>query len=137
MKWLRLYSDVLDDPKVQRLPAPLFKCWINLLCLASEGDKRGELPSLPDIAFRLRMGEDETRDALNQLIAAGLIDVPDAETFRPHNWNGRQFVSDNVTERVRKHRRNVAEADDETLQKRSGNALDTDTDTDPDAEEEE
>jgi hypothetical protein len=25
MDWFRFYHDVLDDPKVQRLPAPLFK----------------------------------------------------------------------------------------------------------------
>jgi hypothetical protein len=27
MKWLRLYSEVLDDPKVQRLPGELFKTY--------------------------------------------------------------------------------------------------------------
>jgi hypothetical protein len=42
MKWLRLYSDVGSDPKVQRLPGDKFKAWINLLCVASQHD--GILP---------------------------------------------------------------------------------------------
>ena len=32
--WLRLYTEALHDPKVQRLPAKTFKGWINLLMLA-------------------------------------------------------------------------------------------------------
>jgi hypothetical protein len=38
MKWLRLYSDVVSDPKVQRLPGEKFKAWVNLLCVASQHD---------------------------------------------------------------------------------------------------
>jgi hypothetical protein len=45
--WLRLYTSILNDPKVQRLKAEHFKGWINLLCLAKEQD--GILPELPDI----------------------------------------------------------------------------------------
>src|SRR5260370_12837105 len=53
LPWLRLYVSVLNCPKVQRLPAPLFKHWINLLCVARSQD--GILPGIADIAFALRI----------------------------------------------------------------------------------
>ena len=55
--WFRAYNEALDDPKVQRLPGELFKTWFNLLCVASRCG--GSLPALGDLAFMLRLGEDE------------------------------------------------------------------------------
>ena len=101
MKWFRLYTDVLDDPKVQRLPAPLFRTWINLLCLAGKGD--GLLPGLADIAFALRLDEDDAVEAVGALTARGLLELVEG-TLVPHNWHGRQFASDNVSERVKRFR---------------------------------
>lgn len=108
--WFRIYSDAVDDPKVQRLHPTLFKVWFNLLCLASKND--GRLPSNDDIAFRLRLSTFEAEGYMDELILAGLIDIlPDGQRT-PHNWETRQFVSGSVsgnattsTERVRKHRK--------------------------------
>jgi hypothetical protein len=72
MKWFRLYSSVLHDPKVQRLTPALFKHWVNLLCLASEQDDRGMLPSLDDIAFALRIKPSEATQVMTQLRGAAL-----------------------------------------------------------------
>ena len=106
-QWLRFYNEALDDPKVQRLPAHLFRTWINILCLAST-TADGTLPSIDDMAFRLRMSSQDIEQHLSDLILAGLIDItPDGRV--PHNWNRRQFVSDRSTERVRKHRKRKAE----------------------------
>lgn len=100
MKWLRLYDDVLDDPKVQRLPAHLFKAWINLLCLANKSDERGTLPCTEDIAFRLRLKPSEAERIMDALEQAGLMER--AETgWQPHQWENRQRRSDDVAERVR------------------------------------
>jgi hypothetical protein len=65
MKWLSLYSDVVSDPKVQRLPGDKFKAWINLLCVASQHD--GILPPLADLAFTLRTAEDKITALLDDL----------------------------------------------------------------------
>jgi hypothetical protein len=127
MKWLRLYDDLLDDPKAQQLPPSTFKHWINLLCLASKGEPRGTLPDLSAIAFRLRLTEPKATALLTELSALGFIDRDDDGTLRPHNWEGRQRMSDNVADRVRKHRAAVSGNDHVTLQKRT---VDTDTDTD-------
>lgn len=109
-RWFRMYDDVLDDPKVQRLPPDLFKAWVNLLCLASRND--GLLPDIDDIAFALRMSQDVTRDIVRDLSQRGLID--DCDGLSPHNWNSRQFKSDKddtAAERKRKQRKREKEGE--------------------------
>jgi hypothetical protein len=85
MKWFRLYDDLLDDPKVQRLPPSLFKAWINILCLANKGELRGILPTMDDIAFRLRISDQEADPVLQSLQEFGLLDKTDAG-YIPHDW---------------------------------------------------
>jgi len=120
MKWFRLYIDVLDDPKVQKLPPDLFKFWINILCLASKHD--GKLPSIDDISFALRLPLHETELAFHSLEKAKLISEYNGGKT-PHNWRKRQYKSDTSTDRVKRFRnarRNVAVTPPDT---------DTDTDT--------
>lgn len=121
-RWFRVYEDMVDDPKVQRLPAPLFKTLVNLWCLASSHG--GALPAVSDIAFKLRVSEAAAAKAIRELIGAGLIDEFE-DCYRPHNWNGRQFKSDSSTTRVQKHR-NAKRNADETLH---GTPPETETDT--------
>lgn len=103
MEWFRFYHEVVDDPKVQRLAPPLFKHWVNLLCLAARNAERGTLPSLADLAFGLRLSEAKVRAILTDLEAAGLLDR-DGETLQVHGWTRRQKRSDDVSKRVAKHR---------------------------------
>lgn len=101
-----MYADVLDDPKVQRLPPDLFKAWVNLLCLASRND--GVLPSIEDISFALRMSQDVTRDMVVTLSRHGLLDGDDE--LSPHNWAERQFKSDSAEDaKIRKRRQRERE----------------------------
>lgn len=102
-RWFRMYTDVLDDPKVQKLAPPLFKTWVNLLCLAGRND--GLLPAIDDIAFALRLDEETAAAHINELVARGLLDT--GESLTPHNWAERQFKSDtaeNAAERKRTQR---------------------------------
>ena len=80
-RWFRLYDDLLDDPKVQRLPAHLFKAWVNLLCLTSKSD--GVLPPVADIAFRMRASEHDVQGYIDELILAGLIDIRPDRKLEP------------------------------------------------------
>ncbi len=131
-RWFRVYEDLVDDPKVQRLPADLFRALVNLWCLASSND--GKLPTISDIAFKLRMTEDKAGNAIATLQAAGLLDSVHLEQetlLCPHNWNARQFKSDVSTDRVKQHRqrkRNVSPSVSETSPE-----ADTDTDTESSA----
>lgn len=101
-RWFRFYNDALEDPKVQRLSGPLFKSWINCLCLASKHD--GVLPPVEDIAFALRINEKTAQEVIDSLQGAGLIDET-SNGYAPHNWDGRQFKSDVSTDRVKRFRK--------------------------------
>lgn len=100
-RWFRMHETVIDDPKVQRLPDALFKAWVNLLCLACRHD--GTLPPIADVAFALRKSEREVDQLMSKLAAAELFDVSETGVT-PHNWNGRQYLSDSPNERVKKYR---------------------------------
>src|SRR5690349_1529840 len=104
MIWFRLFDDLLDDPKIQKLPPDVFKCWINLLCLANKNDPRGTLPTEEDIAFRLRMSEKILQPILITLDKAGLIEKNDDGVLVPHHWEKWQKPSDDSSMRVAKHR---------------------------------
>lgn len=93
-QWFRVYDTLVDDPKVQRLPAELFRALINLWCLASQNG--GVLPSCEDMAFKLRVPQAKVQSILAQLMEAGLIDADETVGLQPHNWNGRQFKSDSA-----------------------------------------
>jgi hypothetical protein len=90
-RWFRCFDDLVDDPKVQQLPAEQFKGLINLWCLASKND--GALPPVADIAFKLRIKAEKVGKLLGALRLAGLLEDEDGVT-RPHNWNARQYKSD-------------------------------------------
>src|SRR5690606_27356182 len=113
MKWFRFYDEALDDPKVQRLSATMFRHWVNILCLANREPNRGYLPPLEDVAFGLRVNERKAQQVIDTLVEAGLLTKNPDSTVEPHGWKQRQRVSDNVAERVAKHRARNA---DVTLQ---------------------
>jgi len=122
MKWFRLYTDILEDPKVQKLPPELFKFWVNILCLASKHE--GKLPSIDDVSFSLRLPLHETELAFHSLEKANLISEYNGSKT-PHNWRKRQYKSDTSTERVKRFRN----------AKRNVTVTPPDTDTDTDTEQ--
>ncbi|MSX98132.1 MAG: hypothetical protein F2743_08475 [Actinobacteria bacterium] len=90
-RWFRVYETMVDDPKVQRLSADLFRVLVNLWCIASKNG--GTLPSLGDIAYTLRIREDRVQKMLDELASCELLDTTD-DGLAPHNWNTRQYKSD-------------------------------------------
>lgn len=83
--WLRLYTNLLNDPKVQLLAPEHFKGWINLLCLAKQYD--GLLPDIRNIAFRLRITDAQAEELIETLKARGLLDDHGDSQIAPHNWD--------------------------------------------------
>lgn len=126
-RWFRLYDELLDDPKVQRLSGDDFKAWVNILCLSSR--HAGVLPPIVDIAFALRADPRKAAAIVARLTDAGLIDSTEG-ALSPHKWGERQYKSDVSTDRVKQFRQRkkaVAGNGDETFH---ATAPDTDTDTD-------
>jgi hypothetical protein len=128
MKWFRFYDEALNDPKVQRLPDASFKYWINLLCLANQGKPRGRFRR-DQVAYALRISEERATKMLAYFMEQGLFEV-EGDYLVPHGWDSRQFQSDNVTERVKQHRRNVS-----GNVSRPFHATPPDTETDTETEE--
>lgn len=129
MEWFRFYSEVVRDPKVQRLAPPMFKHWINVLCLASDNEPRGQVPPAEDVAFHLRLPLVRAIHMLEDLANYGLLDDDDG-VLTAHGWNARQYKSDNVTERVRKHRRNVSVTPPDTEAEQRQNRTETEAEAD-------
>jgi hypothetical protein len=104
-RWFRVYTEVVDDPKVQRLEPLLFKVLLNLWCLTAANN--GVLPTIDVIAFKLRLRPQKVQSFLDRLKAEGLFEDDETGTH-PHNWAGRQWKSDaedpTAAERMRRHR---------------------------------
>lgn len=125
--WFRFYDSALDDPKVQLLSLELYKAWTSCLCLASRNN--GFLPSIEAVSFSFRMSLERTKETLELLCKAGLLDEKRG-LLTPHNWHKRQYKSDVSTHRVkqfRKRERNVSETPDETDQRQIQSRAETDT----------
>jgi hypothetical protein len=137
-RWFRFYDTVLDDPKVQRLADHLFRGWVNILCLASKHG--GKLPSIPDIAFCLRIPDDQADSLVQSLLDARLLE-DNGEFLTPHNWSERQYVDSTnairqqrFREKKRSNNQPVTESNGVTNVKITPLDTDTDTDTETDTE---
>lgn len=80
MPWVKMWTDMLDDPKMGRLPANIKWRFVELILLAGECDADGYLVvgdepmSLETIAWRLRANDlDLLQREMDDLTRAGLI----------------------------------------------------------------
>jgi hypothetical protein len=124
-RWWRAYDEAVDDPKLVALTDEQHRFWFNILCIFSAFG--GSLPEVSALKIKLRMQERKVKRLLAELVAAGLLD-DDNGLIKPHNWNGRQYKSDNSTDRVKRFRngkRNV-----------SGNVSETPPETETETETE-
>jgi len=117
MEWFRLYNEIIDDPKINKMSPGIFKFFIFLLALASESHRRGVI-ILPedDITWRLRMSKSEFYRGIEKLISLGII-TKENEEIHIVKWGERQKLSDSSAERVRRHRErysNVTETPSES-----------------------
>lgn len=146
--WFRLYSEIVDDEKLRLLAFEDRWHYVAILCCKCKGILDEDNPEMMSrkVAVKLGLQVRELDEVARRLDEVGLID---RSTLEPCGWDGRQFVSDFSTSRVRKYRekeknnkdkeqRNNAERsgnEDETLQERFCNGPDTETDTDTELEE--
>lgn len=89
--WIKLYHEILDDPKMMRMDEVIFGRCIKLFLLAGKlnlGD--GYLPSVEDIAWHLRLDVGEVQITLAGLEKANIV-LQDDEG----NWFVRRFAARN------------------------------------------
>jgi hypothetical protein len=93
--WIKLYHEILRDPKMGRLPDRAWRRCIELFLLAGENGMDGVLPSLEDIAWGLRIPMDELTEDVETLKAAGIIHQNDGHLIVT-NFAERQAASSNA-----------------------------------------
>jgi hypothetical protein len=71
--WLKLYIEILDDPKMATLPDRLWRRIVELFLMAKRENKDGHLPDTRQIAWALRMPADELDHDLKSIVSTGII----------------------------------------------------------------
>ena len=113
MRWFRLYTDILDDPKMKYLDDSAFRFLISLLVVACEQELDGKITlSKLEISWRVRRHISVVRKCLPLFEKLKIISIEN-DGLQFINWNKRQFKSDDVTERVKRFR-NVTKSLHET-----------------------
>jgi hypothetical protein len=71
--WLKLYIEILDDPKMATLPDRVWRRVIELFLVAKRLGKEGHLPDTRQIAWMLRMSPDELEHDMKQISTTGIV----------------------------------------------------------------
>jgi hypothetical protein len=88
--WIKLYHEILDDPKMGRLSDTLFRRTIELFLIAGDYDREGELPPLADISWRLRVPEVTLNSEMEELSSVGILTPADSGNWIVTHFKERQ-----------------------------------------------
>ena len=87
MPWVKVYTEILDDPKILRLSLSAKWRFIQLIALAGEADASGAIVNggmaltLADLSARLRDTKKRIQSDINELDVLGLISTRDGVFF--------------------------------------------------------
>lgn len=105
--WIKLWIELLDDPKIGSLPNHLWRRFIELLLVAGEGDGNGLLPTVPQMAWRLRVSDNDLVKSLTSLREIGVVELQ-GDRWRVTNFEKRQSrVPDAERKRQQRKRERV------------------------------
>lgn len=135
--WIKLYHEILRDPKMARLPDRVWRRTIELFLLAGEIGKNGTIGNTDDIAWALRVSLRQFEKDIAAIEEAGIV-KRDGNGWLVVNFEKRNAPVTGA-ERVRRHRNakrneSVTEVKRECNESVTKNGIDTDTDTDTDKE---
>lgn len=141
--WAKLWIDMLDDRKAATLPDSSWRRFVECILLAKELNEGGYLPSVPDMAWRLRIDAGALDDDLTRLALAGLLERREDDRWFVTNFEKRQRAATS-TERSTYHRnakrkalyRDADRPETTETQGRNESATKRCTDKDKDKEEE-
>jgi DnaD/phage-associated family protein len=101
--WIKLYVEILDDPKVGMMPDWEFRRMIQMFLVAGEHNQAGLLGPVSELAWRLRSSEDDMLSALRTMSEIGIVaETPDG--WRVVNFSKRQAALSSA-ERVSEYRK--------------------------------
>lgn len=134
--WVKLYTEMLHDPKVGQLSDGAYRLFVELILIAGKVDLEGVTDTPENIAWELRKDLDTLNELLDELLDTGLV-IGDPNHFIIVKSFKKRQPETTVNERVKRHREkkkeeakqggNVTSNSDVTLQvtdeKRSSNVL--------------
>jgi hypothetical protein len=78
--WIKLIIEILDDPKMGRLPNPLWRRAVELFLLAGREGNDGALPLVEEMVWILRLSKDKLLEDLQDLAEVGVVHNSDTTT---------------------------------------------------------
>ena len=110
--WIKLYIEMLYDPKLGRLPNHLWRRAVELFLLAGREGNDGALPPVEEMAWILRLPEEKVLEDLHGLAEAGVVHTcattAGTSLREPDQWMVTDFAKQQaavpVEERVRQFR---------------------------------
>jgi len=102
-RWMKLYYEILDDPKMALLPDFLYRRTIELFLLAGRNGDDGVLQPVAHMAWSLKVDEKRLVENLRSLEQIGVVAETEPGKWIVVNYAKRQSAEDN-TERVKAFR---------------------------------
>jgi hypothetical protein len=101
--WIKLYIEMLDDPKMARMPNHLWRRSVELFLLAGREGNDGTLPPVEEMAWILRLSEMKVLEDLQSLAEAGVVHMAEPGKWMVTGFAKRQSAVP-MEERVRQYR---------------------------------
>jgi hypothetical protein len=120
--WVKLYHEVLHDPKMGRLTDNLWRRVIEVILLAGETAQDGLLPALDDMAWTLRLSSEELEANLSTLEKYSIVSHTQQGWHVTHFTNRQAPIE--AKDRVSAYRNRIKKHDyyeEETTEKQDGN----------------
>ena len=73
--WMKLWFDILRDPKMGMLPDRLWRRVIELFLIAGQRGEEGLLPDVPEIAWQLNRSAQSITNDLEKIRKTGIVDI--------------------------------------------------------------
>jgi hypothetical protein len=91
--WIKLYLEILDDPKMAMMPDRAWRRTVELFLVAKKLNKDGHLPDTRQIAWLLRMNAEDLEHDLTQIASTGIITQEVGGWFIPKFLDRQSAVS--------------------------------------------
>lgn len=102
-QWIKIYHEILDDPKMGRMNDHLWRRTIEIFLIAGKVEKNGILPTVEDMAWTLRTTVDDINTCLDEMEKLGIISKVGDEIIVTH-YAERQSTNLTGAERTKRYR---------------------------------
>lgn len=133
--WIKLYTEILDDPKMGTMPDRLWRRTIECFLIAGKLNginKTGMLPDTRQLAWILRIPTDDLESDLQQIALTGILERV-VNGWQVVNFTKRQDAA-TPTERWRAHRDRKRHNEYQSNGTQTNSLTDTDTESDTESE---